>query len=330
MKGKRSNIIDWLLASDEPAVRYLTRVRLLGEDPRSRAANRDRAMIPRSPLMRALFSHVDASTYRKWTGPHWILAFCSELGYPPGEKKLRPLADRCAKWALGINGTLIDGHWRRCASQQGYAILYLMKLGFRDARCDELVARLLKWQWPRGGWNCDKRPAASHASFHESLLPMRALFHYANETGNDEARRGAMKAAKMFLDRKLFRRKTDGEVIDPRFLVLHYPYHWRYNILHGLKAMAEAGLLRDRRCREPLVALKKMQLDGGGLASSPTRPYKRAVNATGPHTPADFGPYGARRVNPFVTIDALYVLRQASGDASVAATPAARGRGSGG
>jgi hypothetical protein len=236
MKGERSNIADRLLASEEPAIQYLTRVQVLGESPTSRAARRDRAMIPRSPLVRAMFSHVDPSPYRKWTGPHWILAFCSELGYPPGDRKLKLLADRCAKWALGIQGTLIDGRWRRCGSQQGYALLYLMKLGFRDARCDELVERLLGWQWPDGRWNCDKRPEAVHSSFHETLLPMRA---------------GAM--------------------------------------------------------------LKKTQLDGGGFASSAARPYKKTIHAAGPHTPAALGPYGPRRMNPFVTIDALYVIRQAAG-----------------
>src|SRR5688500_3624390 len=102
MKRERSNIVEELLSSKEAVIRYLTRVQVLGESPTSRAAKRDRAMIPRSPLVRAMFSHVEASPYRKWTGPHWILAFCSELGYPPGDRKLKTMADRCAKWALGI------------------------------------------------------------------------------------------------------------------------------------------------------------------------------------------------------------------------------------
>ena len=58
----------------------------------------------------------------------------------------------------------------------------------------------------------------------------------------------AKKAAEMFVERKLFRRRSTGEIIDKRYLELHYPYHYRYNILHGLKAMAEAGIVRDPRC----------------------------------------------------------------------------------
>jgi hypothetical protein len=307
--------VDQLLASDEPAVRYLTRISALGESPTARAAARERAKIPSSPLVTKLLSEmrrdglIPRGTYDKWLGGHWALAFLSELGYSPGDKRLKPLADRCAEWALGIPATLIDGRWRRCASQQGYALLYLMKLGFRDERCDRLVERLMEWQWPDGGWNCDKDPAATHSSFHESLLPMRALFMFAESSGRADVKRAAMKAAKMFLERKLFRRKSSGEVIDPRFLELHYPYHWRYNILHGLKAMAEAGLIADRRCGEALRMLASLQLRDGGFAS-PKRPYNLGVEKASPRSPVDFGPYGKGRMNPFVTIDALYVLRR--------------------
>jgi hypothetical protein len=320
-----SALVEDLLGSDEPVVRYLTRVLALGEWPDSGQAQREREKIPSGTLARALLGEVGRDglihgrgPYSKWRGCHWVLAFLSELGYPPGERKLRAMADRAATWALSIEPRMIDGRWRRCASQQAYAVLYLMKLGFYDARCDALVERMIQWQWADGGWNCDKRPQACHSSFHESLLPMRSLFHYASQTANAEARAAANRAARMFLERKLFRRKSDGELIDPRFLELHFPYHWRYNILHALKGMAEAGLIGDRRCGEALRVLKSKRLADGGFAS-PKRPYKLGLANISMVSPADFGPYGAARANPFVTIDALYVLRRAAG-----------GRGSGG
>ena len=320
MPATKTSVIDALLASNEPAVRYLTRVQALGESPRAKAAARERAKLrTSSPLVAKLLSEmrggdglIPRGTYDKWLGGHWVLAFLSELGYPPGDKRLKPQADRCAQWALGMSGTLIAGRWRRCASQQSYALLYLMKLGFYDERCDRLAEKLIEWQWPDGGWNCDKRPEAAHSSFHESLLPVRALFHYADDTGRADAKRAATKAARMFLDRSLFCRKSDGKVIDQRYLALHYPYHWRYNILHGLKAMTEAGLINDRRCREAIGVLRSLQLPDGGFAS-PRRNYHRGYDKPSPRSPADFGPYGTRRMNPFVTIDALYVLTSLAG-----------------
>jgi hypothetical protein len=44
-------------------------------------------------------------------------------------------------------------------------------LGLCDDRTDELVSRLVTWQWPDGGWNCDKRSGALTSSFQETLLP---------------------------------------------------------------------------------------------------------------------------------------------------------------
>ena len=304
-----------LLGSPEPAIRYLARVHALGESPTDWGAARERAEIPRSPLVTKLLSEMrrddrlsKRNVYDKWLGGHWVLAFLSEIGYPPGDARLRPMADRCAQWALGMSGTLIGGRWRRCASQQSYALLYLMKLGFYDARCDRLADKLIEWQWPDGGWNCDKRAEASHSSFHESLLPMRALYHYATVTGRADARRAAKRVATLFLERKLMRRKRDGEIITPRFLEIHYPYHWRYNILHGLKAMAEAGLVRDRRCREAIEVLKGKRLDDGGFPCE-KREYVVGTRGAKAKSLVDWGPVSVRRMNPWVTLDALYVLR---------------------
>ena len=313
-----SAAIEQLLASDEPAVRYLTRVQVLGESSRGKAAARERAKIPSSPLVTKLLAEmrtadglIPRTTYDKWLGGHWVLAFLSKIGHPPGDQRLAPLANRSADWALGISAKMIDGRWRRCASQQSYALLYLMKLGFYDERCDRLADKLIEWQWPDGGWNCDKDPRASHSSFHESLLPMRALFHYAGVTGRADAKRAAEKVANMFLERKLMRRKSTGEIITPKFLEIHYPYHWRYNILHGLKACAEANLIRDRRCREAVEVLKSKQLADGGFPCE-KREYVLGTRGTKPKSLVDWGPVSTRRRNEWVTVDALYVLRAAS------------------
>jgi hypothetical protein len=309
--------VEQLLASDEPAVRYLTRVQVLGESPSSRSAARDRAKIRTSPLVAKMLSEMQSdglipgNTYDKWLGGHWVLALLSEIGYPPDDKRLASLANRSAEWALGISAKLIDGRWRRCASQQSYALLYLMKLGFYDERCDRLADKLIEWQWPDGGWNCDKHPKASHSSFHESLLPMRALFHYADFCGRADAKRAADKAAKFFLERKLLRRKSTGEIITPKFLEIHYPYHWRYNVLHALKAMAEANLIRDRRCREAIDVLRSKQLADGGFPCE-KRQYAVGTRTTLAKSLVNWGPVSVRRMNPWVTIDAFYVLRAAS------------------
>ncbi len=56
-----------------------------------------------------------------------------------------------------------------------------------DERTEELASRLVAWQWPDGGWNCDKNPQASHSSFHESLIPLRGLALHGRMTGNQQS-----------------------------------------------------------------------------------------------------------------------------------------------
>ncbi len=143
-----------------------------------------------------------------------------------------------------------------CASQQGNALLAVTRLGLVDDRAQRLAERLLHWQWPDGGWNCDKEPTADTSSFMETLPPMRGLAAYAAVSGDVEAGRAAERAAEVFLERRLFKRRSDGRVIIPEFTKLHYPLYWHYDVLGGLKARpnsAEAAT-RLRRCaRRPRI-----------------------------------------------------------------------------
>jgi hypothetical protein len=44
-------------------------------------------------------------------------------------------------------------------------------------------------------------------------------------------------------------RKFQKEISSSPRVKLHYPCYWRYDILFGLKVMAEAGFIRDGRCK---------------------------------------------------------------------------------
>src|SRR5207237_9477957 len=134
--------------------------------------------------------------YYKWQGLHWVLASLADLGYPEGDASLFPIRDRVVGLWTGANYfrefeatterrayahpgvPLVRGRYRRCGSQQGNPLWCVLRLGIADERADVLVERLLHWQWPDGGWNCDRKPAADTSSFNETLLPMRALALY--------------------------------------------------------------------------------------------------------------------------------------------------------
>ncbi|HEX9028700.1 MAG TPA: hypothetical protein VF823_05955, partial [Anaerolineales bacterium] len=172
---KADMVIHQLLSSDEPAVRYRTYIDILGGDPVTKEATALRHEIPQGSAARSLLSERDEEgllpyhPYNKWLGAHWVLAYLAELRYPGGDLTLKPLLEQSYKWLFSKqhakNIRMIDGRIRRCASQEGYCIYYSLALGIADDRTQELVERLLKWQWPDGGWNCDKEPDAKNSSF---------------------------------------------------------------------------------------------------------------------------------------------------------------------
>ena len=333
---RREPLIRSLLASENPSIRWKVRVGALGEDPSSRGIRALQDEIRGSPLVRALLSrrdrageiHAKRDPYDKWQGAHWVLAALAEVGHPPGDETLLPLRNQVFALWLGDDFfrefeaasraqsyresgvPVMRGRHRRCGSQQGNALLSATRLGLDDADSERLVERLLHWQWPDGGWNCDREPTADTSSFMETLLPMRGLALYGKKTKNRRAVQAAAKASEVFLSRQLFKRRSNGRVIAEAFTKLHYPLYWHYDVLGGLRAMAELGRLDDPRCAAALDLLEAKELPGGGWPAE-ARFFKVAARPQHNSDWVDWGGAGRKRPNPWVTADALAVLRAA-------------------
>ena len=95
-----------------------------------------------------------------------------------------------------------------------------MRLGLEDERVHQLAERLRYWQWPDGGWNCDKEPSAHTSTFIHTLYSMRGLALYAQHTGDAESMASAQRAAEFFLKRRLYKRVSTGAVIAREFVKL--------------------------------------------------------------------------------------------------------------
>jgi len=308
---------------------------MLGESESSRGIRALRREIQRSPRVAALLAGRGADgrllrgrhIYAKWQGAHWAMATLADLGYPPGDRTLLPIRDQlldvwlgshfyeefeCATKAGAYAGhhtgvPVMRGRYRRCGSQQGNALYSIVTLGLADKRTEELAERLLHWQWPDGGWNCDKDPSADSSSFMETLTPMRGLVAFARHSKNAAAGKAVKRAAEVFLERQLFKRRSTGATIRGEILQLHYPLYWHYDILGGLKVMAEAGLIDDARCGAALDALEAKRLPDGGFPAE-TRHYKTSRKIEFGADAVDWGGTSKRQANPWVTADAFTVL----------------------
>lgn len=314
------DVIEKLLCSEEPSVRFKLLANVLGKKPDSAEVNKLRNEIKSSPRVELLLSQRDKdgriplNPYKKWHGAHWVLAVLADIGYPPDDRSLVPLREQVYGWLFSREHEqkikAINGRTRRCASQEGNALWYLLSLGLADDRTEELAQRLVKWQWPDGGWNCDKNPKAAKSSFWESLIPLRALALHARLTGKRKSERAARSASEVFLKRRLYKRMGDGRIMNNDFVKLHYPCYWRYDILFGLKVMAEAGFIGDKRCCDALDLLESKRLPDGGFPAE-GKCYRVSDKAPTGRSLVDWGGVSKMRSNEFVTADALFVLRQA-------------------
>ena len=320
---KMKKIIEDLLRSKEPSIRYKTRVHVLGESPDSSAIRQLQEEIRMSPRVVALLSErgpdgrIPYPPYSKWHGAHWVLAALADLGYPPGDKTLHPLRDQVLEL---LTSREYETRWiRRCksgpvrihASVDGNAAWAMLTLKLDDARLDRVIGHLLDYQWPDGGWNCDLDAKGTTSSFDETLLAFRALALYARRTGNKDSKRAAKRASEVFLSRHMCWRRSNGRLIRPYYNKLHYPCYWHYDVLFGLRVMAEAGFIGDPRCSRALDLLESKRLPDGGFPSEQVyyQATKKMIQSR--RSLISWGGVSCRHYNEWVTADALAVLQAA-------------------
>jgi hypothetical protein len=107
------SIVEDLLASAEPAIRWKVRAHVLCEPAGSPAMTALREEVRGSAVVRRLLAPFDArargraprrprpAVYAKWQGAHWVLAALADLGYPPGDEALHPLREQVPRHVAG-------------------------------------------------------------------------------------------------------------------------------------------------------------------------------------------------------------------------------------
>jgi hypothetical protein len=305
MDARTDTAVAWLLTSSEPAIRLLTRRDVLGGQ-----AEEDTGQVLAGAKVTALQSGQRADggfgvhPYHKWTGAHWRLVSLVELAIPPQEPRATAAADHVLAWLTGPGrrvpqaGGLTLSH----ASIEGNALATSCRLGLAtDPRAQTLAESLITWQWPDGGWNCDKAASGRRSSFHESLAPAWGLHEYWQATGDTATKDAATRAAELFLEHRLFRSLATGQVINRNWLAPHYPPYWHYDILQALLILSRMGKARDPRTSDALDQLERTRLPDG--RRQPGGYWWKASTEV-----VDWGRSGP---NEMITLNALRILRTA-------------------
>ena len=91
------------------------------------------------------------------------------------------------------------------------------------------------------------------SSFGTTINVLEGLLEYEGATSGSAGVRAARRRGEAYiLERRLFRRKSTGEVIDPTWLQFSFPTWYFYDVLRGLEYMRVAGVEPDERVAEAI------------------------------------------------------------------------------
>lgn len=317
MSHSHGDLLARLNGSTNPIIRYKLRRYILGIDPEADEMLELRESIKDSPIARALLQDLAESDPADRDGISTIyltFRYLADIDYPPGDKSLAPYRDHVYRWLreqeAQYDGPLfIRGKYRVHGSFHANAVYASIVLGLANDETDELAQNLLRYQWPGGGWNCNRLPRTKGPDIVHTAYGLRGLISWRAREGSRELDQAIQDAAEVLLERRVYLKRSTGEPLRPVFTRPSYPYPRLYDFTTGLHVLTRSGHVRDRRCEQALDLLESKFIDGQGWATE----RKLYSNSRGKDyfTNAEWEKEKLGKASLFLTVDALEILRAA-------------------
>ena len=233
----------------------------------------------------------------RWRSNLFTLLLLRGLGLDPTSERARKavglVRDRVTWGPEFGNSPFFEGEVEPCINGGVVALG-----GYFGEIRDRLVDRLLGEQLTDGGWNCEAERGSVPSSFHTTICVLEGLLEYEKAKGATAAVTDAgARAHQYLLKRRMFRRLSSGEVIEPKWTRFTFPTLWHYDVLRGLDYLRSAGVKPDERVAEAVgLVTERRQPDGRWLLDER---HRDAI-----HDPED----GAGQPSRWNTLRALRVL----------------------
>jgi hypothetical protein len=271
------SVARWLLDSD-PSIRWQVMRDLIGAPAEEVAAERARVATEGAGARLLALQGADgrwggAARTRGWNSTMHARMLLRDMGLDPASDQARRavglVRDRVTWKGCGPqecdSNPFFAGEVEPCINGQVGAVGAYFGQDVRG-----IVERLLAEQLPDGGWNCEAANGSTRSSFNTTICVLEALLEHERAVGASTAVTAArLRGQEYLLDRRLFRRRSTGEVIerdrkgDTAWTRFAFPTWWHYDVLRGLEYLRRAGVAPDERVAEAidLVASKR---DGDG------------------------------------------------------------------
>jgi len=278
--ARRESVVRWLLEAD-PALRWQVLHDLSGASAQEVAVERGRVAAEGLGARLLALQAADG----RWGGAAWnhgwsstmhVLMLLRAFGLDPESEPALQALERVragVTWK-GYGPPACDanpffaGEVEPCINGQVCAVGAYFGQDVRG-----LVERLLAEQLPDGGWNCEAQNGSTRSSFNTTICVLEALLEVELRSGRTKkVTEARLRGQEYLLERRLFRRRSTGEVIDydrklgpgsacgqPAWTRFAFPTWWHYDVLRGLEYLRQAGVEPDERMSEArdLVASKQ-------------------------------------------------------------------------
>ncbi|HEY0815827.1 MAG TPA: squalene cyclase [Pseudonocardia sp.] len=278
------SVHDWLLDSD-PALRWQV-LRDLTDAPQTEiAAQRSRVAVEgwgaRLLALRgedgqwaggACFPagfDGDLSNGQPWTSTLPTLSLLRDFGVDPVAERVREtvrlVRDNC-RWEHA-GQPFFAGEVEPCINGRTVAIG-----AYFGVDVDVIVERLLGEQLADGGWNCAAENGSVRSSFDTTICVLEGLLQHERATGGTTESVAARRRGEDYLlQRRLFRRLSTGDVVEPAWLCFAFPTWWHYDVLRALDYFRAADAPDPRLHQAIDLVRSKQQRDGRWLSENTHR-----------------------------------------------------------
>ncbi len=318
-------VLDWLLETDQPSIRYLALTQLLEKKETDTEVREARARIPLVGWAADILARRDPGGWwvreknlywPKYLGTNWNLLALSDLGATRAIPEVRASCelwmDRSPLKGGGVGGNS-NGNGHHCYT--GNMARALIRLGYGS---DRWVRKPLDWlvrtAHPKGGWTCFSfGDGPSRGRTLDSWEGLSAFAVYPRSRWSRAMKDCIERAAEFYLDRELHRQ---GERYAPWYR-FHWPVHYYYDLLVGLDVLTALGHADDRRLKFALAHLrKKRRADGRWNLDAVHPDVGPAMNRFHDEHPRDrptpLAFERAGRPSKMITLRALTVLSRVS------------------
>jgi len=208
----------------------------------------------------------DGSSMPLWWTNLYTLVLLRDLGLDPASTRARAATELVrgnVTWGPEFGDSpFFAGEVEPCINGR------VLALGaYFGERTDRLVDRLLSEQLEDGGWNCEAERGSVRSSFHTTICVLEGLLAFEEAYGAASPVTDARaRAQEYLLDRRLLRRLSTGEIIDPAWTQFAFPPLWHYDVLRALDYLRAANVVPDARVEEGIAIVReRRQADGRWL-----------------------------------------------------------------